>query len=159
MTDTFNGADPAPYVPPSPLTGDTTDDDGRAIDEFFEAMDAGPLVFGGSVVDAPEPKVTTRILGRRFNLISPFEPQQILPADPNRIAVRIQYKSTLGAALAFASEKSDVYSAPVFHVPFPAGLLAITPILEIPHTGALWVWFPGADVDINFDISVWAITS
>lgn len=77
-----------------PLAGDSKDDDGAILDDFFKANPNPPNpeptrpVYPAWDLDDHRPKVS-RILSKTF-LIDPSEPAvQLFPADPNRRSLRV----------------------------------------------------------------------
>jgi len=103
MTEPLTGPLTPPIAPaevnPQPhrtLAGNHADDDGQAIDDWFEAAPAGPVKYD----DAPRPTapevkpVATRLLTRTVTVGMPgttlYDPVQLFPADTRRKSLVIQ---------------------------------------------------------------------
>ena len=135
--------------PHPPIAGNYADDDGQAIDEWFEAAPVGPQEYGiPPVITTPTIPQTTRLLTREFVISANggvHTPILVLPADPNRIKLIIGVE----ADTRIASEKSDVFSAA------PAGGTAM---LDMDgHTGAVWAY--STDTATDLVVRAWSITS
>jgi len=160
--------DGGPEVAPD-LAGNTSDDDGQALDDMLTPQPEGMLgaddmgSHGFPIVDdvpvdgfdAPDYTVmvddsdltkaqTTRILTGRVSFAS-TDPSMVLPDDPNRIALFIW----LDAAAFIASQKSDAGAGAVSAsgaglVP-PCGANSTGIIPMDGHTGGLWVAAQAAD--------------
>lgn len=130
-----------------PIAGNTRDDDGQALDQTFEPMYTGPVASESYSLGIEETKKTTRILSRSITLDSTSalaDPVMILPADPNRLHIRI----TATAAINITSDKTDVYGA---------GLLPTNTMWPNDyHTGAVWVYNPLLGTSAT--VSIWSIT-
>lgn len=146
--------DPAPHNPPA---GDWKDDDGRALDSYFEAMDLQPLIsyLTKAAANSIKPPTAGRLLRQRFSLTVagfPYSSTFIFPPDPNRSLLVIQ--PPLGAALPiYISDGSftandilgNTPETPAFHVPGAQQIV-------IPnYTGAVWAAPAAAAGNIRFD--------
>ena len=147
----------------APLAGNTSDDDGQALDDMLMPQPEGvlgaddmdshgfPIVDDiptdgfdapdyGAMLDASDlvKSATTRILTGRVSFAS-TDPSPVLPDDPNRTALRIW----LDSAAYVASGKSDAGAGAVS----PSGAGLIPPcgtnsngIVNMDgHTGPVWV--------------------
>jgi len=142
-------------VPLGPIVGDRTDDDGIALDEYFEAAPSGPIDWG-EVVQQADPTLpqVTRIITRTFTLVGDGttapDPVLVLPPDPNRLRLVVICTTTFGWQ--FGSDKSDVYGAPLM-----AGNGSTTGYELTGHTGALWIYTSSPTVSLG--VKVWAVSS
>lgn len=135
--------------------GDSKDDDGQAIDDYFTPNPNGPNVrevlqrMPGFSVDDTAPKVS-RVLTMSYSLLAASDPIQLLPADANRKSLVIIAQSTTAAdQVKIAGQKSDVYGAGNW----PMNLLYRSP----GWTGAIWVYAPAAVGTVT--VSFWSVTS
>lgn len=150
MTDLIEPAKPEDIDPaPHPaIAGNWQDDDGESIDEWFEAPDLGPQVYGVPAVPVvPDVPAATRLLTREFSIgaqSGSHIPLLVLPADPNRLKLIVG----LEADTRIASEQSDVFFAVA-----PGA----TALLDMDgHTGALWAY--STNTSANLVVKVWSIT-
>lgn len=172
--------DMPPDTPPKPLAGDHADDDGRALDDYFEAMPSGPQPFAGSVWTGPEPSPHTRILQNFVRLSGgngETQAIQLLPPDPNRIQVSVSFLSLYGQRLYIASSMNELNGAAPWY-PENAQALYLPPgpgspveggntsILNVAsnarvfyHTGAIWCKGIITSGYGEYEISAWAVTS
>jgi hypothetical protein len=135
--------------PHSPPAGDWRDDDGEAIDSYFEAMPLGPLVNRlvtamGELVNAP--KKGSRIIRNRLNMAGTnavTKAVQGLPGDADRLLLAITDVSNKG--FYYHSESftvtDDATTAPaqtaaVFVPPVASGP---TKVELYDYTGPIWV--------------------
>lgn len=93
-------------IPHRPLAGNTSDDDGEALDAFFQPMDARPQVYG-------IPETTVKALTPPQRLITRFlpvgnDPLMLFPPDINRKSLRIIFRGAGSDVLQMASTRSDV---------------------------------------------------
>jgi len=143
------------------MAGDWSDDDGPALDQYFEAPTHEPL--SHDTIPTPEAKTripeVTRLLNRSIVLFSPDgvnagDPVMLLPADPNR-KVLILHVSLGGSAtgIRMGSARSDVYGAPLYaaNATFGYNLSG--------HTGAIWCWNPSTAVADTATVSITTVTS
>lgn len=136
--------DPEPHSPPA---GDWRDDDGAALDSYFESGDTSALlqvlVQAGKAAEMPK---ASRLIARSFVLTKtstvPFTATQALNVDPNRTTLVIQtQKDTTKAGIYLAEQSFTVYDGQdavgrvtqAFALP-PNGQLVLP-----NYTGALWV--------------------
>lgn len=129
--------DPDPH---RPIAGDIADDDGPALDQYFEAGDTLPVEY--DTLPDPyakdKPRETTRLITRTFSLASPdgivpADPIMLLPADPNRVRLLISVSSAgAGNGVRVGESKSDVYGAPRLNIADTYDLTG--------HTGSIWVY-------------------
>lgn len=131
--------------PDSPhLAGDAKDDDARVLDSLVESHAQPP-----DAKDLPlarvEPLIVpprlTRLMTGSMNISKDWpEPVQLLPSDPNRVALTINMNSTTALdVLLFADEKNKCQTAMNAFTCSPA-----TRAFSLgEHTGALWAWGPG----------------
>lgn len=158
------------------LAGDWADDDGAALDAFFEANPEGPrppefdLALQGHFSDLPKP--TSRLITRALTIgqpvgtdraITPADPVQVFPANPNRKYLRLRlgfrpdvmWSATapapganwLQAPLTFPMEQlvafvgrltTDANVAtrlPAFRIGVSPGVSALTSKQQFPHSG------------------------
>ena len=157
------------------LAGNWSDDDGLAIDEYFEAADHGPqehVYVEGAKAALP---VTNRLITRAI----PFtfdtsggagevwpcisDPVLALPADPNRtllmIAYAVGHTEPPFIPVFIASEKSGCYGEPTHYlVVYSGGLMTIP-----GYTGPVWIMAASIDGVVESPptkiITVTAVTS
>ena len=148
--------DMPPDTPPKPLAGDHADDDGRALDDYFEAMPSGPQSFAGSVWTGPEPVITTRLLTRSYRIAvgeytEPFSPPtQLLTADPNRISFRVR------AAIAFIDGDGGLRMACTLRIADSASMLSAMGYEVSPNFAGGTTFFYFDSGDIRHTGEVWA---
>lgn len=135
------------------LAGDTTDDDGPALDDIFEAPSHGPIDYGTLIpaTDSARPQ-SNRALTRFLRLTpidgsTPADPVQLFPADPNR--TKLLMTVITAGTCRFAGEKSDVYSG--------AKLISNLIYDFTGYTGAIWFYYE--DVANFASINVLLVTS
>ena len=188
VTRDENGEDPG-YDAKGPtgradLAGDTSDDDGQALDDYltpnpqgilgidpndshvpsdidnFGAVDdaptmtaterivATPFAIPVSLTDQDEPEniavVVTRVIRARIPIGAGYDPQMLLPRDPNRVHLILVGDDDFQ----FGSAKSDVYEAGNF--PGSLGM-----VLD-KHTGPVWAYNPNAAAGSY--VKCWAVT-
>lgn len=159
-------SDPAPL---GPLAGNHADDDGQALDDYFEAPSHGPLSYDDLIVPQVDNIApTNRILSRNLNMTVGDDPVLILPKDVNRLSLNLYFNCNgsngSNNVLRFASEKSLVYDGAMVYPVWNSNALASGRSYVInldKYTGALWVW-PDPVLSIAavvFSISVWGVTS
>jgi len=147
--------DPGPM---QPLAGNTADDDGQAIDEFFEpnpGLDSPVSGIATEVVDLP---IKTRILSRIIPL-DPANDTPVLAFPPNakrkslRIVGRGGIATNVGNTFTFriASDLSDLYGAGVI----PSGEVWG---IDNQHTGAVWLLCRVGDAPSAFNVNVEQVT-
>lgn len=139
--------DPRPL---GPLHGDVRDDDGIALDQFFEATYQGPPVESESQAYAElSTPILTRLISRRVTVGTVggvlYDPVQVLPADANRRDLIVD----ADGIISIGSDKTDVYQSGVIN---PSS----TPWQTGKHSGAVWVY---STSDQPVSVSVWAVTS
>lgn len=119
--------------------GDHSDDDGRAIDDFFEAAYAGPVDYEEPPTEKKEIKTTTRLVNRTVTL-APTLQLMILPPDVHRTTFVIWTDDA--DSITFAGDSGELSMA---------GLLsAANPLTLSGHTGPVWVQNVGAsDATVN----------
>lgn len=144
--------DPAPHDPPA---GDWRDDDGAALDSYFEAMPLGPLtsVLVQALKDGISfaPEKSSRIVSAEFfvddcSLIGfPYPALMVMPADPNRTALIIQGSHNAGlAALYWHSEaftaQGTIDAHPRTNASFlpPAQTSGGSQLVLDHYTGPIW---------------------
>jgi len=137
--------DPEPHSPPA---GDWKDDDGQAIDSYFEAADLGPLAY--KLVQAMSgyinpPKQASRIVRNRLNMQSTnvvTHAVMAFPADPDRSYLSIT--DVTGKGFYYHSESFTVTDDPTIPpAQTPAAFIppnALPTRVEIAnYTGPIWV--------------------
>lgn len=118
-----------------PLAGDHSDDDGQALDDYFEAGPQAPIVYSDGDGYADNRPAHTRMIVRSYvltsaNGVNPPDPVMILPADANRLELFIESSSE---TLTIASDKSDCY--------YPGAIMrGGRQVYSQCHTGAVWVY-------------------
>jgi hypothetical protein len=138
------------------LAGDWSDDDAQVYEEDFQAADHGPRVPTGVPHTEEKIKATTRMLHRAgvIGTVSAViqDPIMLMPADPNRkslmVSIIAQAAPGAGTAVVFGDNKSDCYNNGTngFLVKDTA---PTSPLIDVPHTGALWAWSPNGNVAIT----------
>lgn len=127
-------------------TANRTDDDGQALDDYFESAYQGPPVESESAqYEALSIPTTTRLIARSFTVGTNggvlYDPVQVLPADPNRKSLHID----ADGPVQIASDKA-----------FPSAAVVTFPWTDTTHTGAVWLYSTSGSV---VTVSVWAVTS
>lgn len=150
MTDELNDPlppevlDPAPH---RPIAGDIADDDGQALDDFFEAAPSGPTVWESYDLGKDALPKPTRILSRQIVLpqagSAPADPVQVFPADVNRLHIRVESDHPI----MIASDKTDCYGA---------AQTVSTSWYNDLHTGSVWVYSTYVTGPVT--VNVWSIT-
>lgn len=130
-------------IPPA-LTGNTRDDDGLVIDESFEP-NPDALPYEGLASETAEyERESAAPIGRLLSVSctvgtdatpTTFQPVQLLPRDPNRKHLRIQFTGRV----VITSDK--VYSAEYAGVAVASSTVPTVVTLD-DYTGALWVYAP-----------------
>jgi hypothetical protein len=149
--------DPTPHAP---IAGDHSDDDGRALDEFFEGGPWAPVESEGLAIKEESVKTPTRLIGgrRRLNVTALPVVEMLLPADLNRTKLVLTASSNLLNSVPvwlFVSDSKFTLMAdgatPVLANDGPAAFLlpatisgtnsyANEIVLDLgAHTGAVWV--------------------
>jgi hypothetical protein len=132
---------------PPGLVGNTADDDGRALDEYFEAAPSGPLDYAGIQHAREELPTTTRILSRAFVLTQGQQATLALPADPSRIKLVID---VMDVGPAYVSDANDIGTLT------PYITTANSPLDLGAHTGPVWIAAQDAG---TCRVHVWAVTT
>lgn len=125
-----------------PLSGDTRDDDGQALDDYFEPAYNGPVASEGYDLGVESTPKVTRILSQSQQLRINQAPYMALPPDLNRLHIRI----VATVDIRIASDSNDVLYAGV--------LPAQQHWNNDYHTGAVWV-IPSEEDGI---VNIWAVT-
>lgn len=171
MTDLIEPVKPDVLAPePHPvIAGNHADDDGSAIDEWFEEPSHAPQKYDDvPVKSAPEVKpVATRIISRTVALNNASDPLMVLGADTSRKDLIIRIGADRGSddvRVMIGSDKTDLYN--VAYLNSIATL--VTGNTDIgsewrsdKHTGAVWVSAvnaPGSVDPFVVNVSVWAVT-
>lgn len=144
----LTGQDPLPL---GGFAGDDADDDGVALDQYFEAADSNPLASRTVAYQREETPTVTRIIQRQFNLsaspdagATPGVGVLVLPSDPNRVKL-IVYSAAVAIYVSDANDFNSIF----------ARLTGANLILDLTgHTGPLYA----AVVNAATTVSVWAIT-
>jgi hypothetical protein len=161
-------------VPHPPIAGDFKDDDGPAIDEWFENPPSGPQEYGTIPVKTePAIKPVTRIVSRVIRMTCSAtvnsDPILLLNADPNREDLIIRVNTTVTQIprpdkfqFMIGSDKADLYNGADF------GGLCTTVSFGIEwrsdkHTGPVWILCRQSPDDAApttgvFDVVVWSVT-
>ena len=92
-----------------PLAGNYADDDGMAIDDYFEAANQGPIISEGYDTEPEKVIPVTRILSVSFSnmaldLVNPNRSFMLFPADRNRKMINVKIVGGTGTAFYFSSE-------------------------------------------------------
>jgi len=143
------------------MAGDWTDDDGLALDEYFEAPSHEPV--SHDTLPDPYAKVSipevTRMLNRSLTLgstdgVNAGDPVMLLPADPNRrVCLLIVTVAGSATGIRMGSARSDVYGAPLYAANGSIGYDLSG------HTGAVWVYNPSTAVADTATVSITTVTS
>lgn len=143
--------------------GDVTDDDGKVIDNFFiEVNDSpAPADLIGPIDPAPLliPRPATRLITGNMNLDTNWQPVQILPADPNRLQLRIR-----GMSLATTPGLNDYvllgYDRGMVATPSGAAFKLRSGVgLDLDeHTGEVWIASQAGLAANLFEVNYLAVT-
>ena len=153
-----NTNDPHPL---GPLSGDYTDDDGRAIDDYFESADHNPVKETGlpkdQVRDQKDIPVADRLISRTLPLVSlaaAGDVIQFFSADLNRKKLII-YVEAAASHIRVGSQKTDVYGAGLLGGVATGVANGGGNIYDFgPYTGAVWI---GAD-DFSGNVTAYCVT-
>lgn len=150
---------PAPHPA---LAGNYADDDGEAIDEWFEAADVGPQDYGTVPVNvAPVIKVPpTRIISRTIAVNQSSDPVMLFSADVHRkdLIVRISSDAVPVDTVytLIGSDKTDVYNQAFFNAG-PASEFRTD-----KHTGAVWFYArlnpTTVETEFTLTVNAWSVT-
>lgn len=169
MADEF-GAEPE--VPRHEIvTGDIHDDDGQAIDDYFENADNGVIQYSGVDIEDTEVPATSRLVSRTVNWTAADQtPVLVLPADPYRISLQIQAKAFgNGSTILMSDDKTHIQAmqatgqqgisgtCTTLFIPFQSGATAVASEMFYfqGYTGPVWI-APGNAV-VTY-VSVTAVT-
>jgi len=142
-------------LPQHPIVGNIHDDDGQAIDQYFEAPPHQPLDYSQFATTVDENPVCTRLIVKTYTLVSPdgvvyADPVQVLPADPNRKELWVDSSAS---NLTIASSKSDCYSLATFrHQTTDFCFYSLT------HTGPVWIYYTPLVVTTAGNFTIRAVT-
>lgn len=166
--------------------GNQNDDDGRAIDDYFEAAESGPVEQMGVIPPVSELPTTTRLITRSLVLTSintqgHFRAVQILPTDPNRKRVYLHGMTNVGTVcyLLYADHIFSYFQNGVTGLVYPtlavpslsdvsarflgdisgAGNASAADLVLEEHTGPLWVGIWDDTAGATIGVSVEAVTS
>lgn len=120
--------------------GNIHDDDGIALDQYFEGMNDGPQDYSGAIGATANPKHVTRLLTRTLPLDG-SQPQQYFPADPDRISLTIVFAGdatpvTAAEQVSIASRKGDTYGNGFISLPILSG----NGFSLDGYTGEIWLF-------------------
>jgi hypothetical protein len=140
----------------APLAGDWKDDDAQVYEADFAYMDDGPQTSKGLPHVVETLKVTTRMLHRTGTVgtVSTIlaDPIMLMPADPNRKSLSVNIVALAapgaGTTVVFGDSKSDCYNNGVNGY-YVTNTAPTSPMINVPHTGALWAWSPTGNVAIT----------
>ena len=145
-------ADDAGNVGADLQQGNTSDDDGIVLDEYFEPNPGLPVTHAGIDTGKDELPPVTRILTRAIPLIAGGDPVQAYPANRKRKSVRIVGRSTTATdKFRIASDKADIYGA---------GLIPVAEVwgIDNQHTGEIWVYCGSGDAAGSITVNVEQVT-
>lgn len=130
-------------LPLGPLAGEHNDDDGRALDEAFEAADASPQTYYGVPTEREDLPRPTRTLVRSFTVPAGGAPIMFFPADLKRKSVVIRCNSV---GFVWGSDANEVSAFVRLNTGVSAAFFtnATVPMIIDGHTGPVWV---AADLD------------
>lgn len=133
--------------------GNTSDDDGRAIDDYFEAPTLAPVEKGSVAYVKKEIAVPTRMIVRKLYVGTiggvVYDPVMVFPADLNRKRLIITGVYDNNAFFSLGSEKSDAQTnGSIYQCIFG-------PLTIEGHTGALWVY---SIASVAVDLTIISVT-
>jgi hypothetical protein len=139
------------------IAGNLTDDDGQVINSLVEDMAEPPaakLLPVATTVPPVPVKPVMRLLTLTWNVLPGWPPSLLLPADPDRTALRIDVNSaTATDVIRIADDAGKVQSV--------GGSALIYSGKDIPfnsaYTGPVWVYAPDAVGPVT--VSVTAVTT
>lgn len=147
--------DNAPDAPRISGEQSADNDDASDFDELLDQEANGvpakemPVELGSAPIN---PLPFTRIQARTFLITPTFQPQQVLPADPNRLSLTIVVTALEDAYFALVSDDigNVSHESTAFRID---NSLALD---NLPHTGPVWVSGLGSTGDVT--MSVLAVT-
>lgn len=149
---------------PTRLAGDWTDDDGQALEEYFEPADHGPVDQAYVSTNVESLKVTTRLISREIPF--PFsksngdgglvfggdiQPVRVLPADPDRSEFMVTaimggipspgdaYGGNFTVYFALGDSKSFCHTSTRGNYTFAASMTGTDSPISMCHTGEVWI--------------------
>lgn len=152
--------------PLGPLAGDYQDDDGRALDDYFESADHMPVKETGlpaaQVNDQKDLPIVDRTISRTLvltpiDLTNGGQPIMFFAADLRRKFLKIVVV-TDNAVISFGSQKADCYGGGYLYGPIRTPAVPAAPVIyDFPnYTGAVWIGAISGDAPIS--VSAYCIT-
>lgn len=139
--------DPAPL---GPISGDHNDDDGRAIDEAFEAADWGPQAYGGVKVDREDLPPVTRLITVMMD-VPPIAnggvPIMFFPPDRNRVCMILDGDN---AGWNYGSDPNEL--AALTRLNAGGSIGSSSPLIIAGHTGAIWISTPVSTATVSVTV-------